>query len=324
MGELVGGQWRSNGFATETADGSFRRKPSVFRDWVTADGTAPVGTRGFKAEVDRYHLYVSLACPWAHRTLIMRNLKGLGGMIGLSVVHWLLGEDGWSFRDGPGVVPDTVNGAALLRDVYVLADPVCTSRVTVPVLWDKRERAIVSNESSEIIRMFNTAFDAVGAAPGDYYPAEHRTEIDAVNARVYDTVNNGVYRAGFASTQSAYEIAATAVFETLQWLEARLAAQRYLVGDRLTEADIRLFTTLVRFDPVYFGHFKCNRRALIDYPALWAYVRALYQHPAFRPTVNFTHIKNHYYCSHRWLNPSGIVPIGPDRDFDTRVDRSNH
>ena len=323
MGELVGGQWRSNGFATETADGSFRRKPSVFRNWVTADGTAPVGTRGFKAEPDRYHLYVSLACPWAHRTLIMRNLKGLGGMIGLSVVHRLLGEDGWSFRDGPGVVPDTVNGAALLRDVYVLADPVCTSRVTVPVLWDKRERAIVSNESSEIIRMFNTAFDAVGAAPGDYYPAEHRTEIDAVNARVYDTVNNGVYRAGFASTQSAYEMAATAVFETLQWLEARLAGQRYLVGDQLTEADIRLFTTLVRFDPVYFGHFKCNRRALIDYPALWAYVRELYQHPAFRATVNFAHIKNHYYCSHRWLNPSGIVPIGPYRDFDTPVDRSD-
>jgi putative glutathione S-transferase len=323
MGELIDGQWHPNGSASTLADGAFRRKPSVFRNWVTADGSAPERARGFKAEPGRYHLYVSLACPWAHRTLIMRNLKALGRMVSLSVVHWLLGEDGWTFKDGPGVIPDEVNGASLLREIYVLADPACTSRVTVPVLWDKRERAIVSNESSEIIRMLTTAFDALGAAPGDYYPAEHRAEIDAVNARVYDTVNNGVYKAGFASTQSAYEAAATAVFTTLDWLEARLAAQRYLVGGRLTEADIRLFTTLVRFDPVYFGHFKCNRRALTDYPALWAYVRRLYQHPAFRPTVNFMHIKNHYYGSHRRLNPSGIVPIGPDRDFDAPVDCSS-
>ena len=323
MGELVGGQWRPNGFATEITDGAFRRKPSVFRNWLTADGSAPEDARGFKAEPGRYHLYVSLACPWAHRTLIMRNLKGLCGMVGVSVVHWLLGEDGWTFKEGPGVVPDTVNGASLLREIYVLADPACTSRVTTPVLWDTRERTIVSNESSEIIRMFNTAFDALGATPGDYYPAGHRAEIDTVNARVYDTVNNGVYKAGFATSQSAYEAAATAVFETLDWLEARLAAQRHLVGRRLTEADIRLFTTLVRFDPVYFGHFKCNRRALIEYPALWAYVRDLFQHPAFRPTVNFLHIKNHYYGSHRWINPSGIVPIGPDRDFDAPVDRRN-
>ncbi|MEP9379094.1 glutathione S-transferase family protein [Aquabacter sp. CN5-332] len=321
MGELIDGQWHRTGFETTLAEGTLKRKPSVFRNWVTADGSAPEGARGFTAEPGRYHLYVSLACPWAHRTLIMRSLKGLGDMIGLSVVHWHMGEEGWTFQDGPGVVPDTVNGASKLYEIYLLADPHCTSRVTVPVLWDKRERTIVSNESAEIIRMFSTAFDAVGAQAGDYYPAEHRAEIDAVNTRIYDTLNNGVYKAGFATRQPAYEAAATGLFETLDWLEARLATQRYLIGGRLTEADIRLFTTLVRFDPVYFGHFKCNRRALVEYPALWAYVRDLYQLPAFRPTVNFAHIKSHYYGSHPWLNPSGIVPIGPDRDFDAHVDR---
>ncbi|OYY10800.1 MAG: glutathione-dependent reductase [Rhizobiales bacterium 35-68-8] len=322
MGELINGQWHRGGFESTLDKGRLNRKPSVFRDFVTADGRAPEGKRGFPAEAGRYHLYVSLACPWAHRTLIMRALKGLEGMIGLSVVHWLMGEDGWTFQPGPDVVPDTVNGCARLYELYVRADPACTSRVTVPVLWDKKHGTIVSNESSEILRMFNSAFDRLGAAEGDYYPSEHRDEIDAVNARIYDTLNNGVYKAGFAGVQDAYEEAARSVFETLDWLEGRLTRQRFLVGEHMTEADIRLFTTLVRFDAVYFGHFKCNWRAIHEYPALWAYVRDLYQHPAIRPTVNFHHIRHHYYESHLWLNPKGIVPIGPDLDFDSPVDRT--
>jgi glutathionyl-hydroquinone reductase len=315
MGELVGGEWRTD-LEMIRADGAWQRPPSIFRNWLSADGSAPPGGRGFPAAADRYHLYVSWACPWAHRTLIMRNLKGLGALVGVSVVHWLLGEDGWTFAEGPGVVPDTVNGVAKLRDLYLLADPHCTSRVTVPVLWDKSQRTIVSNESADILRMFNSAFDHLGATPGDYYPAPLRAEIDAVNDRIYRTLNNGVYRAGFAASQSAYEAAVIELFHTLDWLEERLSRQRFLVGEALTEADIRLFATLVRFDPVYFGHFKCNRRALADYPALWDYTRALYQHPAIGPTVNFTHIKKHYYRSHGRLNPSGIVPIGPDLDFN--------
>ncbi len=316
MGELVDGVWRNGGFESVLSDGALQRPPSVFRDWVTADGSASLGARGFKAEPGRYHLYVSLACPWAHRTLIMRNLKGLQGMIGLSVVHWHMGEDGWTFAPGPGVIADPIVGAAKLHGIYTLSDPQCTSRVTVPVLFDTTEMTIVSNESADILRMFNSAFDHLGARQGDYYPAAHRSEIDAINARVYDTLNNGVYKAGFATRQSAYEEAVAGVFDTLGWLEARLAQRRYLVGEMLTEADIRLFTTLVRFDPVYFGHFKCNQRALADYPALWNYVRALYQRPDIRPTVDFDHIKKHYYGSHPFLNPSGIVPVGPDLDFD--------
>ncbi|MEZ0212096.1 MAG: glutathione S-transferase family protein [Xanthobacteraceae bacterium] len=318
MGELIAGAWRRSGMESVLADGELRRPPSVFRNWITPDGDGP-----FRAAPGRYHLYVSLACPWAHRTLIMRNLKGLNDQVGISVVHWLMGEDGWTFDSGPGVLPDEVNGATFLHEIYTLSHPACTSRVTVPVLWDKATRRIVSNESADILRMFNTAFDQDGAAAGDYYPAEHRAEIDAVNARVYAALNNGVYRSGFATTQTAYEAAVGQVFETLDWLEQRLARQRYLVGGRLTEADIRLFTTLVRFDLVYHGHFKCNRRALVDYPALWAYTRSLYQHPAVRPTVDFHHIKAHYYGSHRWLNPTGIVPVGPDRDFDVPADREN-
>ncbi|TCQ04283.1 glutathionyl-hydroquinone reductase [Rhizobium sp. PP-F2F-G36] len=273
------------------------------------------GVRGFKAEAGRYHLYVSLACPWAHRTLIIRNLKGLSNLVGVSVVHWLMLENGWTFEPGPGVVPDDINGVAMLHELYTLADPQCSSRVTVPVLWDKQQQTIVSNESSEILRMFNSAFDHLGATEGDYYPDRLRIEIDAVNDRIYDTVNNGVYKAGFASTQDAYEREVTAIFETLDWLEERLANKHYLVGDQLTEADIRLLPTLLRFDSVYFGHFKCNLRALVDYPALWAYTRSLYQHPDIRPTVDFQHIKGHYYGSHANLNPSGIVPMGPKRDF---------
>ena len=262
---------------------------------------------------------MSLACPWAHRTLILRNLKGLEKVIGLSVVHWLMGEEGWTFAPGPGVVPDTVNGQHTLHGVYTRADPACTSRVTVPVLWDKEQGTIVSNESSEIIRMLNSAFDHLGARPWDYYPAEHRQEIDAVNHRIYRDLNNGVYRAGFATDQTAYEDAFAGVFDTLDWLEARLSHQRFLVGPTLTEADIRLFTTLVRFDAVYHGHFKCNRQTLIEFPKLWSYTRSLFQHPDIRPTVDFSHIKRHYYMSHPWLNPTRIVPSGPLRDFDAVV-----
>jgi putative glutathione S-transferase len=314
VGELVAGVWQRSGIERVLAGGMLRRAPSVFRNWISDVGP-------FQPEAGRYHLYVSLACPWAHRTIIMRNLKGLDSLIGLSVVHWLMGDDGWTFDPGPGVVPDTVNGVGLLRDLYTLADPECTSRVTVPVLWDKASRQIVSNESSEILRMFNSGFDELGAAEGDYYPAEHRAEIDTVNERIYANVNNGVYRAGFATTQEAYETAFRDVFGTLDWLEQRLGEQRFLVGDHLTEADIRLFTTLVRFDPVYYQHFKCNLHALIEYPALWDYTRLLYQHPAIRPTVDFHHIKGHYYQSHPWLNPSRIVPIGPARNFDVPSDR---
>ena len=319
MGELIGGKWHRTSFGTLLAKGELQRPASVFRDWVTAGGSAPEGARGFKAEAGRYHLYVSLACPWAHRTLIMRSLKGLEDMISVSVVHWLMGEDGWTFTPGPGVVPDPIAHVPALQDIYRLADPRCTSRVTVPVLFDTAEMTIVSNESADIIRMFNAAFDHLGARPGDYYPAAHRAEIDAVNARIYDTLNNGVYKAGFATQQCAYDEAVAGVFGTLDWLEERLARQRYLVGDSLTEADIRLFTTLVRFDPVYHGHFKCNRHALTDYPALWDYTRALYQHADIRPTVDFVHIKGHYYGSHPWLNPSGVVPAGPDVDFESAV-----
>ena len=316
MGELIAGAWHPAGREATRADGGFRRSASIFRNWLTPAGASPAGPRVFPASGGRYHLYVSMACPWAHRTLIMRNLKGLGALVGLSVVHWLMREDGWTFAEGPGVVPDTVNGVSHLRDLYIRADPACTSRVTVPVLWDKHERTIVSNESADILRMFNSAFDALGAKEGDYCPAPLRAEIDAVNDRIYATLNNGVYKAGFATSQSAYEAAVAEIFSTLDWLEERLSRQRYLVGETLTEADVRLFTTLVRFDTVYFEHFKCNRRALADYPALWDYTRALYQHPDIRPTVNFTHIKGHYYGSHVALNPSGIIPVGPDLDFD--------
>ena len=316
MGMLVEGVWQDRSYETEKHGGRFVRQQSSFRSWVTPDGSpGPSGTGGFAAERGRYHLYVSYACPWAHRTLIFRKLKGLEDAISLSVVHWLMAEEGWTFRDGPGVVPDAVNGARVLADVYRKADPRCTSRVTVPVLWDKKAGTIVNNESSEIIRMLNSAFDGVGARPGDYYPTDLRAEIDALNARIYDTVNNGVYKAGFATTQEAYEEAIHPLFETLAFLEDRLSRRRYLCGARLTEADWRLFTTLVRFDPVYVGHFKCNLKRLVDHPTLWAYARDLYQHPGVADTVDLTHIKRHYYQSHRMVNPTGIVPLGPRIDF---------
>jgi putative glutathione S-transferase len=313
MGDLVHGKWRADGDFPSDGTGHFVRPDSLFRNWVTASGEpGPTGAGGFKAEPGRYHLIVSLACPWAHRTLIFRKLKGLEGMISLSVVHWLMRDKGWTFEDGPGVIPDPLFGARALSEFYLKARPDFSGRVTVPVLWDKHTSTIVNNESSEIIRMFNSAFDGVGAKEGDYYPQELRGEIDALNARIYATVNNGVYRAGFAQSQAAYEEAFRALFETLDMLEARLADRRFLCGDRLTEADWRLFTTLIRFDPVYFGHFKCNLREIADYPNLQRYLRELYHWPGVAETVDFWHIKHHYYASHLRINPTGIVPLGPE------------
>jgi len=322
MGLLQDGKWVDQWYDTKSNKGRFVRKDAVFRNWVTADGAAgPSGEGGFGAEAGRYHLYVSLACPWAHRTLIFRQIKGLEPMISLSVVHWEMLEDGWTFRPGEGVVADTVNHADFMHQVYTAADPQFSGRVTVPVLWDKSRNTIVSNESSEIIRMFNSAFDALGAHQGDYYPQAKRVEIDEVNARVYETLNNGVYRAGFASNQEAYEEAVVPLFDTLNWLEKRLSGQRYLIGETLTEADWRLFTTLLRFDPVYVGHFKCNLRRIADYPALSNYVRDLYQYPGVAATVSLSHIKSHYYGSHLMINPTGVVPLGPVIDYAAAHDR---
>ncbi|HEY9540161.1 MAG TPA: glutathione S-transferase family protein [Luteimonas sp.] len=311
MGLLIEGEWHDKWYDT-AQDGRFRREEASFRDWLTADGgPGPGGARGHRAEPGRYRLYVSLACPWAHRTLIARSLKGLEDLVPVSVVHWRMLEHGWTFADGPGVTPDPVMGAKYLHQLYTRARPGMTGRVTVPLLWDTATDTVVSNESSEIIRMFNTAYDELGARPGDYYPEALREEIDAVNERVYATVNNGVYRAGFATTQDAYEDAVLPLFETLGWLEERLSARDWLVGDRLTEADIRLFTTLVRFDPVYHGHFKCNLRRIADYPALHAFTGRMMEVEGVRDTVNLDHIKRHYYESHPTINPTGIVPMGP-------------
>jgi len=316
MGLLQEGKWVDQWYDTKSTNGRFVRKAPQFRNWITADGAAgPSGKGGFKAEPGRYHLYVSLACPWAHRTLILRALKGLEKMISVSIVHWYMAENGWTFDVGDGVVPDTVNGAQFLHQVYTQAKPDYSGRVTVPVLWDKQTKTIVSNESPEIIRMFNSAFDEVGAAQGDYYPEHLRSEIDALNDRIYTTVNNGVYRCGFATTQAAYEEAITPLFDTLDWLEDILSRKRYLTGAQITEADWRLFTTLIRFDPVYVGHFKCNIRRIADYPNLSNYLRDLYQQPGISRTVNMEHIKRHYYESHTSINPSRVVPLGPEIDF---------
>jgi putative glutathione S-transferase len=319
VGLLIDGEWQDQWYDTSATGGQFVRKESAYRDWITPDGTEA----GFKAEPGRYHLYVSLACPWAHRVLIMRALKGLDEAISISVVNWFMGENGWNFAPGPGVVADGIHHAEYLYQVYLAADPKYTGRVTVPVLWDKLSGRIVNNESSEIIRMLNSAFDGVGARPGDYYPEALRHEIDEINARVYATVNNGVYKAGFATTQAAYEEAVVPLFESLDWLEAKLTNRRYLLGKALTEADIRLFTTLVRFDPVYAGHFKCNLRRVQDYPQLWAYTRDIYQIPGVAETVNFQQIKQHYYGSHASINPSRIVPLGPVLDFNAPHRREN-
>jgi glutathionyl-hydroquinone reductase len=316
MGFLLNGVWSQESAFPTDKDGRFVRPSSPIRNWVTADGSAgPSGAGGFKAEAGRYHLYISLACPWAHRTLLFRKMKGLEGMIGLSVVHWHMGADGWTFEDGPGVIADPGRHARFLHELYTASQPDYTGRVTVPVLWDLAAGKIVNNESSEIIRMFNSAFDGVGARPGDFYPAELRADIDALNERIYATVNNGVYRSGFARSQGAYEEAVRALFSTLDWLEERLAMHRWLCGERLTEADWRLFTTLIRFDAVYVGHFKCNIRRIADYRNLSRYLRDLYSQRGVAETVNFLHIKRHYYTSHPQLNPSGIVPLGPELEL---------
>jgi putative glutathione S-transferase len=323
MGLLVDGVWRDRWYDTEAEGGRFVRPRTRFRSWVTRDGSAgPMGAGGFAAAPGRYHLYVSLACPWAHRTLIMRAFKGLEDLVSLSVVHWRMGDQGWTFEDGPGVVADPVLGARYLYQVYLAADRSHTGRVTTPVLWDRHSATIVNNESSEIIRMFNSAFDDVGARPGDFYPAALRTEIDALNARIYETVNDGVYKAGFATSQQAYEDAVGPLFETLGWLDGRLQDRRYLCGERVTEADIRLLTSLLRFDLVYYSHFKCNSRRLADYANLSAYARDLYQLPGVAATFDAGHTKRHYYESHRMLNPSGIVPVGPAIDFGAAHDRA--
>ncbi|RDI59600.1 glutathione S-transferase family protein [Microvirga subterranea] len=323
MGALVEGVWQDQPIVPKSRDGRFVRKDSAFRNWITTDGSpGPTGAGGFKAEPGRYHLYVSLACPWAHRTLIFRSLKGLEDMVSVSVVNWLMLENGWTFEEAPGVIPDPIHDARCLYQVYTAADPTYTGKVTVPVLWDRERATIVNNESSEIIRMFNRAFDEVGAKAGDYYPEDLRDEIDRLNARIYDTVNNGVYKAGFATRQEAYEEAVTSLFESLDWLDHLLGSQRYLAGERQTEADWRLFTTLVRFDPVYVGHFKCNLRRIADYPNLSGYLRDLYQVPGIAETVNMQHIKGHYYESHRMINPTGIVPKGPIIDLKVPSGRS--
>ena len=316
MGFLVDGLWRDEWYDTAKVGGRFVRKDSRFRNWITADGSpGPTGEGGFSAEPGRYHLYVAHACPWAHRAVIFRRLKGLDDAISLSATHWLMAENGWTFTPGPGVVPDTINGARYLYEVYLADDPTCSGHATTPVLWDKALGRIVNNESSEIIRMLNSAFAAAGASGDDFYPLRLRAQIDQLNGRIYDSLNNGVYKAGFATDQGVYEEAARGVFGTLDWLEERLADRRYLLGSSITEADWRLFTTLVRFDAVYVGHFKCNLRRLVDYPNLWAYTRDLYQHPGVAETVHFDHIRRHYYGSHPQLNPTRIVPIGPELDF---------
>jgi len=311
MGLLVDGTWHDEWYDTEPTGGRFVRKESAFRSWVKADGSTP-----FQPEAGRYHLYVSLACPWAHRALIFRRLKGLEQAISLSIVDPLMRERGWVFSDGPGCIEDSVNSASALYEIYARADPHYTGRVTVPVLWDRRSSTIVNNESSEIIRIFNSEFDGIGDASVDFYPEELRPKIDAVNDFVYPRVNNGVYRCGFATTQEAYEEAYHALFDALDDLDRRLDGQRYLVGARLTEADWRLFTTLIRFDVVYVGHFKCNRQRIADYPNLSGYLRDLYQTPGVSETVDFDHIKRHYYASHSTINPTGVVPLGPALDLN--------
>ncbi len=319
MGLLVKGEWRDEWYDTESTGGEFVRQDSAFRNWVTADGSpGPSGEGGFAAAAGRYHLYVSLACPWAHRTLIFRVLKGLESAISVSTVHPHMLENGWEFgacEAGDFVTGDPLFGNDYLYQVYLRAKADYTGRVTVPVLWDKARNTIVSNESADIIRMLNGAFAAVASSDADYYPTDLRDEIDTVNKRVYEQVNNGVYRCGFATTQAAYEKAFDELFAALDWLDTRLAQDRYLLGDRLTEADWRLFTTLVRFDPVYVGHFKANLRRIHDYPNLSGYLRELYQVPGVAATVHLGHIKQHYYYSHRMINPTGVVPVGPALDL---------
>ncbi|MEM7073668.1 MAG: glutathione S-transferase family protein [Pseudomonadota bacterium] len=317
MGQLIDGVWHDDWYDTASTGGAFRRAASRFRNWITPDGApGSSGEGGFAAQDGRYHLYVSLACPWAHRTLIFRKLKGLEDLIGISVVHPDMLSDGWTLDDGyPGATGDQLYGLPFARDLYVKAKPDVSGRVTVPILWDKARETIVSNESAEIIRMFNSAFDDLTDNRADYWPEALRDAIEPVNARIYDSLNNGVYKAGFATTQEAYNAAILPLFDTLDWLEERLGQSRYLMGAQVTEADWRLFTTLVRFDAVYHGHFKCNRARIVDYPNLWGYLRELFQWPGVAGTVNMDHITRHYHYSHNSINPHRIVPIGPKPDF---------
>ncbi|UWQ75046.1 glutathione S-transferase family protein [Leisingera sp. M658] len=317
MGLLIDGKWHDKWYDTKSTGGAFKRSESQFRNWITADGSAgPSGKGGFPAASGRYHLFVSLACPWAHRTLIFRKLKGLEDHISVSVVHPDMLGEGWTFdRDDHGATGDTLFGSSHMHQIYTRADAGYTGRVTVPVLWDKEQETIVSNESAEIIRMLNSAFNGITGNTGDYWPEELREPIEAVNARIYSTINNGVYKCGFATTQQAYDTAVEPLFESLDWLEDLLSQHRYLLGDRVTEADWRLFTTLLRFDPVYHVHFKCNRKRLADYPNLWAYTRELYQWPGVAETVGMQHIVRHYYYSHDTINPHRIIPVNPDIDW---------
>ncbi|MFC6694134.1 glutathione S-transferase family protein [Pseudomonas lini] len=321
MGLLVEGRWQDQWYES-SKDGTFQREQAQRRNWLTADGKpGPTGVGGFAAEAGRYHLYVSLACPWAHRTLILRKLKGLENLIDVSVVSWLMLENGWTFDKHLGSTGDKL-GDLRLHQRYTTDTADYTGRVTVPVLWDKQQNRIVNNESAEIIRMFNSAFDDLTGNDLDFYPAPLRAEIDALNERIYPAVNNGVYRAGFATSQQAYEEAFDELFGELDRLEQLLGANRYLTGEYLTEADIRLFTTMIRFDAVYFGHFKCNLRRIADYPNLSNWLREIYQWPGIAETVDFEHIKNHYYGSHKTINPTGIVPKGPAQDFTAAHDRA--
>ena len=323
MGLLVDGVWRDQWYDTKSTGGKFERRDAGFRNWVTHDGAAgPTGSGDFQADSGRYHLYVSYACPWAHRALIFRVLKNLENHISVSVVHPDMLSDGWTFeKDDKGATGDTLYNHEFARDIYTRADPKYTGRVTVPILWDKTRETIVSNESSEIIRMFNSEFDAISGNSNDYWPIALHDAIAPVNDRIYNTLNNGVYKCGFATTQEAYDDAVRPLFDTLDWLEERLSTSRYLMGDTLTEADWRLFTTLIRFDLVYHQHFKCNRARIIDYPNLWGYTRALFQVPGVAATVNFDHIVRHYHYSHDSINPHRIIPTNPVLDFMAPHDR---
>ena len=317
MGLLVDGKWQDKWYDTKSTGGRFVRRESQFRDWITADGSF-----GFKAEPDRYHLYLSLACPWAHRTLIFRKLKKLEDIISISIVDPLMEENGWEFTEYPGSISDSLNGSQYLHQIYTAAKADYAGRVTVPVLWDKEKKTIVNNESSEIIRMLNSEFNEFGDSELDFYPSNLRDEIDRANLIVYDNINNGVYKCGFATTQEAYEEAFNNLFNTLDHIESLLAEQWYLVGDKMTEADWRLFTTLLRFDLVYYTHFKCNLRRIEEYPRLSNYLKELYQYPGVSETVNFKHIKEHYFKSHKTINPTGIVPKGPELDLSTPHNRT--
>ena len=318
MGQLVEGVWHDVWYDTKTSGGKFVRSNAKFRNWITADGSAgPTGDSGFAAESGRYHLYISNACPWAHRTMVFRALKNLEEHISVSVVHPDMLSDGWTFeKDDNGANGDALFDLPFVRDIYIRADPQISGRVTVPILWDKKTGTIVSNESSEIIRMFNSAFDAITGNTLDLWPTEMRDAIEVVNSRVYDTVNNGVYKAGFATTQSAYDDAIGPLFESLDWLEGLLGQNRYLLGDTISEADWRLWTTLIRFDPVYHLHFKCNRKRIVDYPNIWAFTRELYQWPGVAATVNMEHIVRHYHYSHETINPNRIIPTNPVLDYN--------